>query len=86
VTAVVIFSASDRPEVGPWAHLPVPEDAAQRLGPTVLRTVCGRTGIGRLFDREDTTCPLCWAVSGRHPGKRGKLALHRQYEEATRGR
>lgn len=84
MTRVVIFRRSDRPEVGPAAHLPASADAAWPPGhpPTVARTLCGLVGIGRTFDRDDATCPLCVAMSGRHPGKRGKAWLRRQMETA----
>jgi hypothetical protein len=86
VTRVIIFRASARPEVGCTAHLPAGA-ALPQLGPgllltprqeqTVLRTVCGQVGIGRLFDRDGPSCALCLAMSGQHPGKRGKAWLLR---------
>lgn len=80
----VIFRASARPEVGAAAHVPV--DVAVPMRSTVVTTLCGMTGIGPVIDRPDTTCATCLAVQGRHPGKRGKLFLHRQYLETRSAR
>lgn len=85
MTAVVIFRASDRAEVGAMVHLPAGE-ALPNLGgppllapdrPTVLRTLCGQVNVGRLFDREGATCAFCLALSGQHPGGNGKRYLTR---------
>lgn len=86
---VVIFRRSDTAGVGAASHLPVPDDAGLRLAgkeATVLHTVCGLIGIGRLFDRDDATCAVCVASAGRRPGKKGKVLLRRQWEEARSGR
>lgn len=78
---MVIFRASERPEVGPFAHLPVPEHAHHlRGGPTVLRTVCGQVGIGRVFEQPAVSCGLCLAATGEHPGRRSKAHLRRLSE------
>lgn len=82
LTPTVIFRASSSPAWGPHAHL-LAEPAVPQ-GATVVRTLCGRTGIGPVVEREDATCPECWASSGRHPGKRGKLHLARQWAERSR--
>jgi hypothetical protein len=84
VTRVVIFRASDRPEVGPHAHAPAADSAIPPGGtPTVLGTLCGQVGIGRTFDRESgVTCGLCRATAGEHPGRRGKQQLRKRLEEA----
>jgi hypothetical protein len=84
VTRVVIFRASDRPEVGPHAHAPDPETAVPPGGrATVLTTLCGQLGIGRTYDRESgVTCGLCRAIAGEHPGRRGKQQLRKRLEEA----
>jgi hypothetical protein len=74
---VVIGRASERPEVGAIAHLPVPEHARSARGATVVRTVCGQTVLGRTFDREGATCAFCLAMSGQHPGGHGKRHLTR---------
>jgi hypothetical protein len=86
VTAVVIFRASDRQEVGAVAHLPAdPLGGALGRSPlltprreqTVIRTVCGQVGIGRTFVREGPTCAFCLAMTGQHPGGHGKRYLTR---------
>jgi hypothetical protein len=75
---VVIGRASERPEVGAIAHLPVPEHARPARGATVVRTVCGQSVIGQTFDREDgATCAMCRAISGQHPGGNGRRYLTR---------
>ena len=81
-TRVVIFRASSRLEVGAVSHLPIPEHASWQpeRQQTVLRTVCGLTGIGRTFDREDLPgCAECCALTGHHPGPRGMRSLQRLY-------
>jgi hypothetical protein len=79
MTRVLIFRASDTREVGPQAHLPAAGYGLAVGGPhTVVRTACGRVGIGRAYDRDGATCAECQAVTGQHPGKRGKLWLQRQ--------
>jgi hypothetical protein len=81
VTATVILTAGD-----PVVHLPVAEHRLLTLhtGPTVVRTVCGLTGIGPVKDRPDYTCAVCMAASGRRPGKKGKQYLRRLTKEAQR--
>jgi hypothetical protein len=81
VSVVVIARGSDRPEIGCMAHLPAATFDAWPTwaGPTVLRTVCGLSVIGRTFDRDGPTCALCLAVSGQHPGGSGKRWLTRQH-------
>lgn len=79
MTATVIFRVGD-----PVIHLPVPEHRALTLSkPTVVRTVCGATGIGPVKDRPDYTCAVCMAASGRRPGKKGKQFLRRLTKEAN---
>jgi hypothetical protein len=76
VTVVVIGRASSTPEVGALSCYP--EDRRMARGVTVVRTVCGRSVIGQTFDREDgATCAMCRALSGEHPGGRGKRYLTR---------
>jgi hypothetical protein len=80
MTRVLIFRRSDLPEVGPAAHLPASGYGQEFRAPTVVRTACGRVGIGRSYDRDGPTCPECQAVTGQHPGKRGKAYLRRLTE------
>jgi len=86
VTAVVIGRASSTPEVGSLSHYP--EGRRMARGVTVLRTVCGQTIIGQTFDREDgATCAMCRAMTGQHPGDRGRRYLrrwHRAQQSAAR--
>jgi hypothetical protein len=82
VTRVVIFRASDRAEVGPHAHQPAPETEVPPGGTaTVLTTLCGQLGIGRVYERESgVTYGLCRAIAGEHPGRRGKQQLRKLLE------
>lgn len=79
MTVVVIGRASSAPEVGAVAHLPAPtfDTWPTWAAATVLRTVCGRSVIGRTFDRDGPTCAFCLAMSGQHPGGNGKRYLTR---------
>lgn len=78
MSLVVIFRASDRPEVGSVAHQPAEELSGPSLGQTVLRTLCGQVNVGRVFERDHgVTCAFCQALSGRHPGGHGKRFLAR---------
>lgn len=79
MTLTAIFRASDRAEFGAQVHLLL--DTGQPLlapqGDTVITTLCGKVGIGPVVDRPGATCALCLAVSGQHPGGRGKRFLTR---------
>ena len=85
MTAVVIGRLSSSPEVGALSHYP--EGRVMVRGVTVLRTACGLSVIGQTFDRDDgATCAMCRAVTGQHPGQRGKRYLARWHrsEQAAR--
>lgn len=80
----VIFRASSQSDIGALAHIPV--DITVPMGAVVVTTFCGRTGIGPVVERQESTCALCLAASGQHPGKSGAKRLRRQYRDRKKGR
>lgn len=90
MTLVIIGRLSSTAEVGAVAHLPA-ADTAYTVSrglpplPDVFRTYCGRTVIGRTFDRETATCAFCLAMSGQHPGGHAKRYLARWHRAQQAG-
>jgi hypothetical protein len=63
----------------PLLHNPIVGERVITDHETVVRSVCGVFGIGRVKDRgREDTCATCRAMRGIAPGKKGKAVLARE--------